>query len=92
MNIKKVTAIALLLATALFAQAMFAVNHVHLGVVDEQECVICGSSINHALLSVTAVPEVVPAESHLITLTIQASHLRTVVDLRSRAPPISLDS
>ncbi|MFT4676414.1 MAG: hypothetical protein ACJAX5_000057 [Patiriisocius sp.] len=90
MNFPKITVIALLLATAIFAQAMSAVDHVHLDVVGEQACLICGSSASDALLYADVIPAVVPAESFLVRANVQPLHQRPVLDLRSRAPPISL--
>lgn len=92
MDFPKFTAIALLLATAIFAQAMAAVDHQHLDVAGEQACLICGSSATDALLSADVISAVVPAGSLLIEATVRSSHQRLVLDLRSRAPPISLDS
>jgi len=89
MTFQKYTAIALLLVTAIFVQAMSAVDHVHLNVVGEQACLICGSSANDALLNVDVIPPIVAAESFLVRATVQSLHKRSVLDLRSRAPPIS---
>ena len=92
MNVRKFTAIALLLATAIFAQALAAVDHVHLDVVDDQACLICGSSVSAAVLSTSLVPAIVPAKTLQVTYNVLASRAPAVLDLRSRAPPISLDS
>jgi len=92
MTLRKYTAIALLLATAIFAQALSAVDHVHLNVVSEQGCCICASASTVALLNGDAVPPVVPATSLLVEATTQSHHPRSVLDLRSRAPPFSLAS
>ena len=90
MNIPKFTAIALLLAAAIFAQAMSAVDHVHLDVVGEQACLICTSTATDALLNADVMLAVVPTESLLVAATVQPLHQRSVLNLRSRAPPTSL--
>ncbi|MFT7245511.1 MAG: hypothetical protein ACI82A_002879 [Candidatus Azotimanducaceae bacterium] len=91
MTFRKITLISLLLASAIFAQALASVDHIHLHVSAEQECLICGSATGDAALVSMTDPATVPMTSNPADPKVQQRHFSAVLDLRSRAPPLFLD-
>ncbi|MFT4797258.1 MAG: hypothetical protein ACJAYE_002405 [Candidatus Azotimanducaceae bacterium] len=91
MTFRKITVISLLLAGTMFAQALSSVDHIHLHVVAEQECLICGSASADAALVATVHSAIVPIASKPAAPKVYQRHFSAVLDLRSRAPPLLLD-
>jgi len=91
MTFRKITFISLLLASAIFAQALASVDHIHLNVTAEQECLICGSSSSDGVLVAIITLASVPLARNSADPKVYQRHFSSVLDLRSRAPPLSLD-
>lgn len=91
MTFRKFTVISLLLASAIFAQALASVDHFHSHVVNEQACLICSSAAGDADLVAMMNRAIVPLASKPADPKVQQRYLSAVLDLRSRAPPLSLD-
>lgn len=80
-----------MLACAIFVQALSAVDHIHLNVVDEQECLICGSATLDADLVAVISPSIVPMASNPAEPKVYQRYFSAVLNQRSRAPPVFLD-
>jgi len=91
MTFRKITLISLLLAGAIFAQALASVDHFHSHVVNEQECLICGSAAGDADLIAMLDDAIVPMASKPADPKVQQRFFSAVLDLRSRAPPLFLE-
>jgi len=91
MTFRKITVISLLLASAIFAQALASLDHIHLHIADEQACLICSSATGDAALVATIDPAIVPLASNPADPRVQQRRFSAVLDQRSRAPPLFLD-
>ncbi|MFT5098263.1 MAG: hypothetical protein ACI9VI_001390 [Candidatus Azotimanducaceae bacterium] len=91
MTFRKITFISLMLASAIFVQALSLVDHIHLNAIDEQECLICGSATGDAALVLIITPAIVPMASNPTDSKVYQPYFSTVLQQRARGPPLFLD-
>lgn len=91
MKFRKITFISLMLVSAIFVQALSVVDHIHLNVMDEQECLICGSATGDAALVLIITPAIVPMARNLADPRVYQRYFSIVLHQRSRGPPLFLD-